>query len=56
MPKFTLIWMAPDLDIGCEVYEGEDMDAAIETWNHDTEGCELIGVLEGEPKILLWYP
>ena len=56
MAKFTLIWMSPDLDVGCEVYEGDTQEAAVRQWEADTEDCDLIGIIAGDPEILAWYP
>ncbi len=56
MAKFTLIWQAWSLDIGCEVYEGDTQEDAVRQWEVDTVNCDLIGIIEGDPKILAWYP
>jgi hypothetical protein len=56
MAKFTLIWMSPDLDIGCEVYEGDTQEAAVRQWEADTEDCDLIGIIAGGPEVMARYP
>lgn len=56
MAKFILIWQSPDLDIGCEVYEGDTKEAAVRQWEAATENCDLIGIIAGDPEVLAWYP
>jgi hypothetical protein len=56
MAKFTLIWMSPDLNVGCEVYEGDTQEDAVRQWQDDTVNCDLIGIIEGDPEVLAWYP
>jgi hypothetical protein len=56
MAKFTLIWMSPALDVGCEVYEGDTQEDAVRQWQDDTVNCDLIGIIAGDPEVLAWYP
>ena len=54
MSTFTLIWQSPDLMIGIETYVAETAEAAIEKWKNDTTDCALVGVLAGNPEVLMW--
>lgn len=56
MAQFTLIWMAPTLDVGCETFDGDTKEDAVRQWEAATYDCTLIGIIAGTPEILVWYP